>query len=448
MKIQTRQSLYSSIAFGVIFIILSSLIYLLYSQNAKRAIYKNLETTAHIVALFHLEEDELNAKEFEKVKKQFNEIVFGTTYQVYNQEGNIIWGDQNNRINASLLIEIEKNRHLRFTTSQEVCYAIFYEDNQGDFIIVTKEPNNVLTTQLVTLLWILIAALIIGLVGVIFLSRWLASIAYKPFRKIIEQVQNISPNNPSNLIQSPHTGDELQELTETFNQLLERISETLVIQKNFVNYVSHEFKTPLASILGNLEVFSLKDRTPKEYEELSIKLIAQIHQLESILETLIVISDLRKGTDFSSNQFRIDELIWEIIQRLSLNYANCKIDMQIDILPEDENLLLIQKDRTQVLMALFNIIENAVKYSKGEIINIKLYNTENKLSLSIHDRGIGIRSEDLEHISKPFYRANNAALIHGTGVGLSIALRILEKNDIKYEIHSKESEGTCVKMYF
>lgn len=447
MKIQERQSLYSSIAFGVVFIIMSVLIYMLYYENIKKETYKNLRKTAHIVALFHLEEDELNVREFEKVQKQFEEIVSGVSYQVYDKSGKLVYGHKRKIIIPDILKKIEKEKRLDFSTDTEYCHGIFYEDNQGDFVIITKEAKSLLNKQLFILLWILISALIIGLITVILLSKWLARIAYKPFSNVIEQVKGISPDKSGMQIESPHTDDELQELTDTFNHLLRQISETFVIQKNFVNYVSHEFKTPLAAMLGNLEVFSMKERSANEYSALAKTLIAQIHQLEEILNTLIIISDLRKNTDISST-IRIDDLIWKIIERISHSHAGSKINIRVEILPEDENLLAVKEDRTQLLMALFNIIENAVKYSQGEAVDINLYNNRGCLNISIQDRGIGIPEDELENISKPFYRANNTSRVQGSGIGLSIALRILEKNDIKYNIQSESQKGTRITISF
>lgn len=445
MKIQTRQSIYMSIAFGVVFAIVSFLTYILYADKAKNAVYKNLEKTANLVALFHLEEDELNSKEFEPIKMQFEEIVSETSYQLYDEFDNIVFGNKNENIDSAILQKIRQKTHLDFSTTTNFCYGIFYEDNQGDFIIITKEPQTFLDEQLVSLLWILVSALIIGLIAVILLSRWLSWIAYKPISNIMEQVNSFSLDNPNEKIESPNTKDELQELTETFNHLLCRISETFVIQKNFVNYVSHEFKTPLASIQGNLEVFSLKDRTPQEYEELSQKLISQIQQLEEILNTLLIISHLKKDVD-SSTEFRMDELVWEIIGKLSMHYTAPNINVIIDILSEDENILTITKDRTQLLMALFNIIENAIKYS-DKAIDVRIYRELGVLCLSIQDQGIGIPIEELENIGKPFYRADNTNHIQGRGIGLSIALRILENNDIKYKIDSRVNIGTNVIVY-
>lgn len=447
MKIQERQSLYSSIAFGVVFIIISVLIYMLYYENIKKETYKNLRKTAYIVALFHLEEDELNVREFEKVQKQFEEMVSGVSYQVYHKSGKLAYGNKRKHVDPEILKVIEKEKKLDFTTETEYCHGIFYEDNQGDFVIITKETKSLLNGQLIILLWILISALVVGLIAVIFLSKWLARIAYKPFSNVIEQVKNISPDKSGMQIESPHTDDELQELTDTFNHLLRQISETFVIQKNFVNYVSHEFKTPLAAMLGNLEVFSLKERSPDEYSALAGTLIVQIHQLEEILNTLIIISDLRKSSDINST-IRIDDLIWKIIERISYSHAGSKINVRVEVLPENENLLVVKEDRTQLLMALFNIIENGVKYSQGETVDITLYNNGDCLHISIKDRGIGIPREELENISKPFYRANNTGWMQGCGIGLSIALRILEKCSIKYNIESEDKKGTCVTISF
>lgn len=447
MKIQERQSLYSSIAFGVVFIIISALIYMLYYENIKKETYKNLRKTAYIVALFHLEEDELNVREFEKVQTQFEEIVSGVSYQVYEKSGKLAYGHKRKYVDPAILKIIEREKKLDFATDTEYCHGIFYEDNQGDFIIITTEAQSQLNSQLVILLWILISALIVGLIAVIFLSKWLARIAYKPFCNVIEQVKNISPDNSGMQIESPHTDDELQELTDTFNHLLRQISETFVIQKNFVNYVSHEFKTPLAAMLGNLEVFSLRERSANEYSALAETLIIQIHQLEEILNTLIIISDLRKSADMSSS-VRIDDLIWKIIERISYSHTGSKINVRVEILPEDENLLVVKEDRTQLLMALFNIIENGVKYSQGETVDIILYNNRGCLNISIQDRGIGIPEEELKNISKPFYRANNTSRVQGSGIGLSIALRILEKSKIKYNIQSEKQRGTRVTISF
>lgn len=447
MKIQTRLSLFSSIVFGVIFTIISLLIFALYYQNARQSIFDNLKKTSYITAFFHLEEDELNRDEFAKVKAQFNEFVTNQYYQIYNEKDSVSYGSESLNMTAQQLDEIREKRKLAFSDDEFFCYGIFYEDNQGDFVVVVREKKEVLFSQLNLLLWILIPSLLIGVLSIIFLSKWVANVAYRPIRKVIDEVNLISTSDIDVQIASPKTEDELQDLIETFNVLLGKISETFVIQKNFVRYVSHEFKTPLASMLGNLEVFSIKDRSPEEYDQVAHLLIQQIYQLENILNTLIVISDLGKDVEMSGRT-RIDELIWQIIPKLTERYPASKVLVKIDVEVEDEALLFVNTDQTELLMVLFNLIENAVKYSRGATVDLHLFKENNHLNLLIKDTGIGIPKDKLKNISKPFYRADNANQEEGSGIGLSIALRILEKNKIKYTISSEVNVGTEILLIF
>lgn len=445
MKVQTRLSLFSSFAFGIIFIIISVLIYTLYYHNTLRSTYENLKQTSYITGIFFLEEDELNQEDFAKAQKQFHEFVSNSYYQIFNERDSVSYGSQTFTVTPEVLDLIREKEKMAFKDNEYLCYGIFYEDNQGDFVVITRERKDVFDRQMSILLWILVIAFLIGSVTIIFLSRWMSRIAYRPFRDAIDQVNNISTHNLDTRIELPGTKDELEDLIQTFNNLLSKVSETFIIQKNFVNYVSHEFKTPLTTLLGNLEVFSIKDRKPEEYKELSQTLIQQINQLEEILNTLIVISDLRNNSEMTT-QWRIDELIWEIIAKIQLQYRKSNISVDIEILPEEESFLVVSRDRTQLLMALFNLIENAVKYSQGKLVNIRLFKREECLGVLMCDKGIGIPAEQLENISKPFYRADNTSQINGSGIGLSIALRILEKNNVKYQIDSKLDEGTTILL--
>jgi len=447
MKVQTRLSLFSSIVFGVVFGVLALMIYYLHFGNTKKAIYLNLEKIAEISAFFYLEEDELSAVEFEKIREQFKEIVPDSCFQFYDMDNQIVFGLKSVTIPDATLDKIRHNEPLSFAHGQHLCYGMYYEDNQGDFVVIAMEERKSLDEPMNRLAGVLLSSFFIGILAIVLLSRWLSHLAYRPFANVIGQVKNISTQNLDVKIDSPQTNDELQNLIDTFNELLGKIYETVSIQKNFASYVSHEFKTTLASMLGNLEVFSIKDRTPKEYEQLSAKLIKQVLQLEEILNTLSIISDLRENTK-PLEQTRIDELVWEIIEKVTDGYPNSNILVHIHIEPVDEPLLFVTIDRTQLLMALFNLIENAVKFSKGQPIDVDIYKQENKLFLTIKDNGIGIPSGQLKHISKPFYRAGNTNQIQGCGIGLSIALRILEKNQIEYRIDSKINTGTSVSLNF
>ncbi|MDR0349367.1 MAG: HAMP domain-containing histidine kinase [Tannerella sp.] len=446
MKIQTRLSLISSVVFGIVFAAISALIYGSFYRNAEKKTFHELEKTVCPTALFYLEEDELNKDEYSHIKVRFQQLVSNTYYQIYNESDSICYGSKIARIPHQTLNLIRTKEKLAFKAGGFFCFGIFYRDNQGDFVVISKERESELKEQLNLLLGILLLAFVIGIVLIVSISKLLAYMAYRPFRNVIDQVNNLSTHNLNVKIESAGTKDELQDLIDTFNDLLSKISETFVIQKNFVRYVSHEFKTPLASLLGNLEVFAMKDRTPEEYGQISQKMIQEITQLQEILDALIVISDLGETAE-TTTAFRIDELIWQIIHRITARYRQSKIRIHMDIPPESEQLLTSNKNRTQLLMAFYNLIENAVKYSKGNSVEIFINRINGRLRIAIKDNGIGIPSGQLKHISRPFYRADNTSQIQGSGIGLSIALRILEKNRIEYQIQSDTNKGTTVTLF-
>ncbi|MCC8197784.1 MAG: sensor histidine kinase [Tannerellaceae bacterium] len=129
-------------------------------------------------------------------------------------------------------------------------------------------------------------------------------------------------------------------------------------------------------------------------------------------------------------------------------YPQAKVLINVNILPEDEVYLSVEKDPTQLWIALFNLIDNAIKYSPGKIVSIELYKNEGGLRLTLTDQGIGIPADQLETISKPFRRADNTGEVRGSGIGLSLALRIFDKNKIEYSIHSEINVGTRITLYF
>ena len=447
MKVKTRLSLFCSLIFGIVFAILSLTIYTLYYRNTQRAIYSHLEKVAFIAAWFYLEEDELSAKEFEKIRLQFEETAANACYQVYNENNDIDYGVSSGLIPTELLNRVRRLEHVTFVYDNQLCYGLFYEDNQGDFVVIAKEQKALLDAQTHLLLWIILIAFVIGLTAIIFLSRWVASIAYRPFTHVIEQVKNISTKNLDVKIDTTDAKDELNDLIETFNELLEKIAGTVVIQRNFVKYVSHEFKTPLAALLGNLDLLAMKGKDNREIQQVTSSLISQVIQLKEILETLLVISDLKPDQSESAS-VRIDELLWEIIKRIKTVDAGAKIRFDIQIQPEELDLLTVPCEATQLLIALYNLIGNGVKYSEHKDVRVMLFRKENQLALSIEDQGIGIPKEQLELINKPFFRADNTSHVEGSGIGLSLTMRILDKLHIRYTIHSELNRGTRILLQF
>jgi len=447
MKIRNRLTLISSATFGFVFIIASVLIYLAFYNSSEKVVFKELQKTCLLSGIYYLEKDELPHYEHSAIKEQFEENIQNDIVRVYDLNNTIVYGEKeaDRNINPKELEFVRKNKKLSFKSNNHFYYSIFYNDNQGDFVVFVKTKSEVFKSQTNRLLVIMIIVLFAGLLLIFFLSRLLSNIAYRPITEVISQVNSMELNSLDQPISSSNTNDEVQDLITTFNNLLSRLSDTFAIQKNFINYVSHEFKTPLASISGNLEVFAQKDRTPEEYQKVTSEALENVYHIEEILNNLMMLSGLKTITP-ENETFRIDETLWNINDKIFEAYDQQEV--RIDLEVKDEKLLSVKGSELQLQLALYNLIENAVKYSDGNPIKISLSETDGQLKITIQDYGKGILKEDLDYIQQTFYRGKNVGNVKGSGIGLSLATIIFKQNNIQFSIYSKENAGTLITLLF
>ncbi|WP_343614797.1 HAMP domain-containing sensor histidine kinase [Flavobacterium sp.] len=448
MKIRNRFTLISSLTFSVVFVIASLITYFSFYSYSEKIVYNELQKTCLLTGIFYLEKDELPENQHLIIGQQFRENSLEIVTRVYNKENQIVYGDKtlDNNINKTRLDYIRKNRKLSFKSKHHFYFGSYYHDNQGDFVVFVKKNDTDFKTMTDRLLIIMILVLISGLVSIYLVSRVLSNLAYSPIKNIINQVNEIQASSLDKQIVSPNTKDDVQELIETYNNLLKRLSDTFIIQKNFINYVSHEFKTPLTAISGNLEVFAQKDRTSAEYKEMSQKVLENVYQIEDTMNTLMMLSGLRGNMELNEI-FRVDELVWDINDQLSASY-HLKGQIQIALEVGNDKLLSIQGNSNEIKIALFNIIENAVKYSEGNPIKISLLEQNQQLKIVVEDQGKGISEDDLQFIKQTFYRGKNVSDIKGSGIGLTLANVIFKQNNIEFTITSKKGAGTTVTLVF
>lgn len=448
MKIRDRFTLISSLTFSVVFVIASLITYFSFYSYSEKIVYNELQKTCLLTGIFYLEKDELPENQHLIIGQQFRENSLEIITRVYDEKNQIVYGDKtlDNNINQSKLDYVRKNRKLSFKSKHHFYFGSYYHDNQGDFVVFVKKNDTDFKTMTDRLLIIMILVLVSGLISIYIVSRVLSNLAYAPIKNIINQVNEIQATSLDKQIVSPNSKDDIQELIESYNNLLKRLSDTFIIQKNFINYVSHEFKTPLTAISGNLEVFAQKDRSSAEYKEMSEKVLENVYQIEDTMNTLMMLSGLRENMELNEI-FRVDELVWDINDQLSASY-HLKGQIQIALEVLNDKLLSIKGNSNEIKIALFNIIENAVKYSAGNPIKISLSEHNQQLKIVIEDQGKGISEEDLQFIKQTFYRGKNVSDIKGSGIGLPLANVIFKQNNIEFTIASKKDAGTTVTLVF
>lgn len=293
---------------------------------------------------------------------------------------------------------------------------------------------------------ILLIAFPLILVVLFLIARLIAGRSIKPVTSIIETSSTITRDNLKSRIQLPNNKDELYTLSETINNLLDRIENAIEREKQFTSDASHELRTPLAVIKGTMEVLIRKPREKQEYEDKINFCITEVDRLNNLVDQLLLLARFEnQKQNIRSEQVYLNSLILDATARFSEKIKEKKITIVANF-QED---YYIKSDSYLVSIIFSNIISNAIKYSNDNgKITIHLSNENDIIICSVSDNGIGISSEDLDKIFNSFYRSDvsNHPEIKGTGLGLSIVKRLCNLLSIELNIKSIKEEGTSVNL--
>ena len=444
MKLKHRLSLYALLLFAVVMLFISVIIYLSYYAQMRSKEYKSLQSKSLLAAIYYLEQDELPMLEHDNIRSQLNKTISRKNIVVFDSLDKQFSGGMalDGEISKGFIKEVRMQKDAFFESKDFFYNGIFYTDNQGDFVIITREPKVEFTSQMFSLLKILCVAFFVGLLIIYLFSLYLADIAYQPILNMVKQLKARDAKNFNEPISLERSYSEIQNLVDTYNHLIDRIGQTFTIQKNFIDYVSHELRTPIAALMGTLEVTGTKRRSVEEYESILSELKQYTNDLQETLDQMMLLSGAK--TSFEFKAVRVDEIVWQVIENMVL-YHNAQIEVDLQV--KDHDLLQKQGNDKLLELAINNILENAVKYSSNKPIKISLSEENQQLVVYVEDQGIGIPADDLRHIKQNFYRAKNVQGFHGKGIGLSMATIIFGLHGIQLAIHS-DNKGTQVKLTF
>ena len=235
---------------------------------------------------------------------------------------------------------------------------------------------------------------------------------------------------------------EIGELMRSFNDMTEALGSTAYLQKDFISSISHEFKTPIASIRGFARLLQMPGLTEEQKAEY-IDLIAQeSDRLSRLSETLLRLSALEQQTALASlTAFSLDEQLREVILRLEPAWGQKDIGWQLDL--QEVTLTSDQELLNQVWV---NILQNAIKFSPaGSDIEVRVFREGNAV-VEIQDHGCGMTEEAQKRIFDKFYQADKSRKQEGVGLGLSLVKRIVDMMGGTITVTSAVNEGSTFRV--
>nr|WKN34930.1 ATP-binding protein [Tunicatimonas sp. TK19036] len=284
------------------------------------------------------------------------------------------------------------------------------------------------------------------LVALFLITRYLAGRSILPIKRITETADRITRKNLNERIELPRNKDELFVLTSSINELLLRIQHAVERERQFTSDASHELRTPLSVLRGTLEVLIRKLRSPEEYQEKIRSSLREIDRMTVTIDQLLLLArfdGLSHPKDIRPVQ--LVSLVDDVLQR---NKAAIE-EKQLEVSISDPHQAEVQSDPYCVDLILENIISNAVKYSPPcSAIQVRFVRQEQRVVCQIIDKGIGIRQEDIVHLTNPFFRSDalNHKQIQGNGLGLSIVKKACDFIQAELSIESQLQRGTTVSV--
>lgn len=262
---------------------------------------------------------------------------------------------------------------------------------------------------------------------------------FSPLKKLSDASKQIARGDYK--VHIDYNGDieELRSSIDNFNRMVGELDSVELIRNDFVANVSHEFKTPLASIMGYVTLMQDPELTQEDKKEYISKIFFNIDKLNDLTENILRLSKL-DNQNYSSEvvSYRLDEQIRESIVLLEPKWS--KKDISFDInMPE----LVYSGQRELLFQVWTNIISNAIKFSdNGGSIMIFIRQSRGYIEVVISDDGIGMDEETQSHIFDKFYQGDTSRRSQGNGLGLALCKKILDKCGGKIFVTSEPGNGS------
>lgn len=450
MTIQNKIALIFTVLSAGIILALSIYIFIFASESISGSFYHRLEVRAGIVGHAALEENKSKTSVyFDFKEKHLGDLPFENHHIINNE-------------NSSRARNIKSKLHLPESFYSQISFdtpaRFFRNDTSYVGMKIAKGNKNVLVlstavdvfglAEMENLKNLLFTGFLISMFFVFTFGKLFSAQIFRPIRLIIRNVKGINAHNLHQRLVSNDSNDDISDLSKTFNDMLDRLEITFEVQNNFVSNASHELKTPLTVISGEAQIGLSIPGLPQNAIDSFNTIYRESERLEHLTNSMLSLA--QTGFDGKKEQWeelRIDELILDVKEAVDKIIPSNKVAINFDHLPDDDQKLILNGNKTLLKAAFSNIVLNSCKYSDNKPVNVIIKADQTYAIVEITDEGIGIPDREINQIFVPFFRASNTVKYKGYGIGLPLAHNIIRLHQGKVDVHSRVDEGTRFITY-
>jgi heavy metal sensor kinase len=471
-SLRFKLTLWYVLILGILLISFSTFLYFTLSKSLHRDVDNKLRSLAELIA----SESSSPLSKFgfgsieQALETSMNLKPIGKFIQVFDESGKIGPKSENlknvqlpislNALkNASKgLITFETNRSIGNTPLRIITFPVV-ENNHVTKIVQIASSLEEVEDALNTLFIILIITVPLALMVAILGGEFLAHKALKPVDHITQTARMITSQNLNQRIDPPKVKDEISRLAETFNEMISRLDQSFRQIKQFSSDASHELKTPLTILKGEVEVTLRKERTTQEYRQTLKSNLEEINRMSQIVEDLLLLSKADTGQiRLNKEDIDLTEILNEVVAQMDLLARSKRLNLSASNHHQNIHIL---GDALRIRELFINLIENGIKYTEeGGSIHVTVQKEypppvrnqsdlvegerEEFVEIIVSDSGIGIAEEDQERIFNRFFRVDKARSREqgGSGLGLSICKWIVEAHQGEIKVESELGKGS------
>lgn len=314
-----------------------------------------------------------------------------------------------------------------------------WDDFANDFSL--QVYNNKADYKKRSLLFSTLLALLGGVV-----TYYIVGHALKPLKKFSDKIEEVQAQNLSDSRIEENEVKELNQLSVSYNKMLERLSEAFEVQRQFTANAAHELRTPLALMQVQLDLYNSTEHPGND--ECTGHTIAMIteqnERLSKMVKTLLDMSELR--ITVRDEKIMVDALVEEVLEDLEPLAA----EKNVELIGKCKPVTMTGSD-ILIYRLVYNLVENAIKYNRPEgKVTVTACQKEKKVILSVADTGSGIPGELRERVFEPFFRVDKSRSreLGGVGLGLALVHEIVKAHDGSISIKDNPSGGTVFEVVF
>lgn len=430
MNIRTKLTTTFFVIVTVVLTAICIAVYFLSASYRETDFYRRLRNRAINTAKILVEVKEVNADLLRRIERNNPASLPNQYIVIFDNQYQLLYASDDISpipVDEELLASVRRAGEMQYTHAAFEVLGFVLKDDAGQHMIVAAATDVYGLDALRNLRNVLLATFGFSLVVVSIAGWFFSGKMLRPISRIVEEVSNITAVNLNRRLNEGNERDELSMLAKTFNRMLERLQDAFASQKTFIANASHEIKTPITVMAGEIEVTLLLARDKEYYTRVLGSVLAGLKGLNQLSTQLLLLAQTSADQpEKSFTAIRIDDALWEIKEELTKAYPSYQVSIVFDLSVKHESLV-VEGDEQLVKVAILNLMDNGCKYADDGHVTISLDTaTAGAITLRFANTGQGIPPEHMQRIFDPFFRNGGRPPSRGFGIGLSLVRQIVK----------------------